>query len=125
MLLTYPLNVVFNNPALTLTENIKFLGMDLDYNLTWKSHVDKFTKKLISNRFVMKKLLPTVNVKTLHMVYYAHYVPKSVMVTMRNVFIIDTGAIRIILRLGPRSSCRQGFKTLDILTVPCFNVICC
>jgi hypothetical protein len=28
-------------------------------------------------------------------------------------------AIRIMLRLGPRRSCREGFKKLGILTVPC------
>ena len=33
-LLTYPLNIAYNNQALTVTENIKFLGMHLDFNLT-------------------------------------------------------------------------------------------
>jgi len=32
-------------------------------------------------------------------------------------------AIRIMLRLGPRNSCREGFKKLVILTVP-FLYIC-
>jgi hypothetical protein len=47
--------------------------------------------------------------------------------SMKNVYIIQKRAIRIILRLGPSSSCREGFKKLDILTVPylylCFDVI--
>jgi len=42
--------------------------------------------------------------------------------SMRNVFIIQKRAIRIMLRLGPRSSCRKGFKNLDILTVPCLYI---
>jgi hypothetical protein len=29
-LLTYPLNTVYKNQALTVTENIKFLGMHMD-----------------------------------------------------------------------------------------------
>jgi len=33
-LLTYPMNNAYNNRALTVTENIKFLGMHLDCNLT-------------------------------------------------------------------------------------------
>jgi len=41
---------------------------------------------------------------------------------MRNVFIIQKRAIRIMLRLGPRSSCREGFKKLDILRVPCLYI---
>jgi len=27
-----------------------------------------------------------------------------------------------MLRLGPKSSCREGFKKLDILTVPCLYI---
>jgi hypothetical protein len=42
--------------------------------------------------------------------------------SMRNVFIIQKRAIGIMLRLGPRSSCWEGFKKLDILTVPCFYI---
>jgi len=33
-LLTYPLNTMYNNQALTVTENIKFLGMRLNCSLT-------------------------------------------------------------------------------------------
>jgi hypothetical protein len=42
--------------------------------------------------------------------------------SMRNVFIIQKRAIRIMLRLGPRSSCCEGFKRLEILTVPCLYI---
>jgi len=38
------------------------------------------------------------------------------------VFIIPNKAIRIMLRLGPRSYCREGFKKLDTLTVPCLYI---
>jgi hypothetical protein len=41
---------------------------------------------------------------------------------MRNVFIIQKRAIRIMMRLGPRSSCREGLKKLDTLTVPCLYI---
>jgi hypothetical protein len=46
-LLTYPLNTVHNIQVLTVTENIKFLGMHLDCTLIWKSHIDNLIKKLI------------------------------------------------------------------------------
>jgi len=42
--------------------------------------------------------------------------------SMRNDFIIQKRAIRIMVRLGPRSSCREGFKNLDIHTVPCLYI---
>jgi hypothetical protein len=71
-LLTYPLNIVYKNRAFTVSESIKFLGMHLDCNLTWKSYIDNLIKKLGSICFLLRKLLPIVNVKALHMVYLAH-----------------------------------------------------
>ena len=41
---------------------------------------------------------------------------------MRNVFIIKKRAIKFILRLGPRSSCTESLKKLDILRVPCLYI---
>jgi hypothetical protein len=72
-LLTYPLNFVYNNRGLTVTENIKFLGMHLNCNLTWKSHIDNLIKKLSSLSFMLRKLSPIVNVKLICMFYLAHF----------------------------------------------------
>ena len=44
-LLTYPLHVAYNNWAVAVTWNIKFLGIHLDCNPTWKSHKD-FSNKI-------------------------------------------------------------------------------
>ena len=129
-LLTYPLNIVYNNRALTVTESIKFLSMHLDCNLTWKSHIDNLIKKLSSICFMLRKLLPILNVKLLHMVYFAHFyshISYDIVFwgsssSMRNVFIIQKREIRIMLKLGQRSSCKEGFKKMDILAVPCLYV---
>ncbi len=61
-LLLYTLNIAYNNQALIITENIKFLGMRLDCSLTWKPRIDNLIRKLISICFMLRKLLPTVNV---------------------------------------------------------------
>jgi hypothetical protein len=65
------------------------------------------------------------------MAYFAHFHSQinygiifwGLSSSMRNVFIIQKRAIRIMLRLGPRSSCREGLKKLDILTVPYIYVL--
>jgi len=75
---------------------------------------------------MLRKLLRIVKVKMLCTVYFAHFYSKisydkifwGSSSSVRNVFIIQKRALRIMLRLGPRVSCRQGFKKLDILTVP-------
>jgi len=79
---------------------------------------------------MLRKLLPLLHVKVLHMVYFAHFyshISYGIIFwgsssSIRNVFIVQKRAIRIMLRLGPRSICREGFKKLDILTVPCLYI---
>jgi hypothetical protein len=76
---------------------------------------------------MLRKLLPKVNEQVLQVVYFAHFQSQlgfgiifwGLSSTMRSVFVVQKWAIRIMLRLGPRSSCREGFKKLGILTVPC------
>jgi hypothetical protein len=43
--LTYTPNIILHNQELTLAESIKFLGMHLDSNLSWKLHKEKLLKK--------------------------------------------------------------------------------
>jgi len=79
---------------------------------------------------MLRKLLPIVNVRLLHMAYFAHFsshmsygiVFWGSSSSMRNVFLIHKREIRIMLRLGPKTSYREGFKKLDILTVPCVYI---
>jgi hypothetical protein len=76
---------------------------------------------------MFRKLLLIVNEQVLRMVYFAHFQSQlgygiiflGSSSTMRSVFVVQKRAFRIMLRLGPRSSCREGFKKLGILTVPC------
>jgi hypothetical protein len=59
---------------------------------------------------MFRKLLPTVNVNILQMAYFAHFYSQirygiilwGSSSSMRNVFIIQKGAIRNMLRLGPK-----------------------
>jgi len=124
------LHIAYNNRALTVPENITLLDMHLDCNLTWKSHIDDLIKKMSSMCFRVEKLLPIVNIKMLRMVYFANFnaqISYDIIFwgsssSIRNVFIIQKREIRIMLRMGPRSSCREGFKKLDIVRVPCLYI---
>jgi hypothetical protein len=105
---TYPLHVSYNNQALTVAENIKFLGVYLDCHLKWNLNRENLIKKLSSICFLLRKLSSIVNVKTLQMAYFAHFHSQinygiifwGSSSSMRNFFIIQKRAIRIMLRLG-------------------------
>ena len=93
-------------------------------------HRDNLFKKFSSFCYMLRKLLPIGNVKMLQMVYFEHFYSQISCGTifwgssssMRNVFVIKKRQIWIMLRLGPRSSCREGVKKLDMLTVPCLYI---
>jgi hypothetical protein len=73
----------------------------------------------------MRKLSCILNIDTLRIVYFAYFqslindgiIFQGLSSTMQNVFLIQKRIIKIMLGLGPRLSCRSGFKKLDILTV--------
>jgi hypothetical protein len=41
---------------------------------------------------------------------------------MKRIFVAQKRAIRAMLKMGPRSSCREVFRELGILTVPCLYI---
>jgi hypothetical protein len=40
------IKISFDNKLIKGTKNTKFLGLDIDSNLSWKDHVDQMTFKL-------------------------------------------------------------------------------
>jgi hypothetical protein len=126
----YPLHIVYNNQDLNIDENVKFLCMHLDCHLNWKQHSDNLVKKLSTACFMLRKLQFIVSEQMLRMVYFAHFQSQlgygiifwGSSSSMISIFAVQKRAIGIMLRLGPRSSCREGFKKMDILTVPCLYI---
>jgi hypothetical protein len=64
------------------------------------------------------------------MVYFSHYQSQleygiifwGSSSSIKSIFAAQKRAIRIMLRLGPRSSCKEGFKSMGILTAPCLYI---
>ena len=104
--------------------------MHLDCNLTWKSHIDNLIKKIEFNLLHVEKIIFCCKCKnvmyglfcTFLFTNQSWYNFLGFIFAMRNIFIIQRKAIRIILRLGPRSYCREGLKKLDICTFPCLYI---
>jgi hypothetical protein len=121
--------IAYNYQALSVTENIKFLGMQLECNLTGNYvHSDNLVKTTEFNLLQAEKIITYCKFKNVKNGLFGIFLQISygtilcgLFSAMRNVFIIQQTAIRIVLRMGP-SSCREGFKELNILTVPCLYI---
>jgi len=94
--LTYPFHIAYNNQALTITENIKFYNMYLDFHLTWKLYLYNSVIKIEFNLPQAEKITYCKLKKV--MVYFAHFylqITYDIILwgspsSMKNVFIIQT-----------------------------------
>jgi len=106
------------------------LGLQLDNQISWKKHVQHLIRKLSAACFLIKAMIPSKNIDSLKVVYFFHF--HSVVSygkifwgnqhDINNTFIFQKRILRIMLRMGYRSSCRAWFEQLEILTVSCLCI---
>lgn len=116
---------ILNDFNISLTNNVKFLGVSLDSKLTWNVHLDEVTKKLCSATYAIKKIKELVGRNAARDVYFAYFHCIMTYGTLfwgtaasaNRVFILQKRAVRYILGLNQMDSCRQRFKELGIMTM--------
>jgi hypothetical protein len=67
------INILYDNTEIPNSSCIKFLGVNIANNLSWKNHIDSLIPKLSSTCYAIRALKPFVNRETLLMVYYAYF----------------------------------------------------
>jgi hypothetical protein len=115
----------FNNDLLQEETHITFLGIEIDKSLNWKTQVKSIVPELGKACFVIRKMKLYSNIETLKMIYYAHFhLLKGYRIVFwgnlseaKKIFLLQKKAIRIIMEMKHRESCRPAFKKLNILTL--------
>jgi IS1 family transposase len=105
----------------------KFLGLHLDNHLNWKEHIDQMIPKLSAACYAVRSMLYISNSNTLKSIYFAYF--HSILQygiifwgnssTSRRIFTLHKKIIGIMLGAHPRTPCRNLFKKLESLPVPC------
>jgi hypothetical protein len=83
-----------------------------------------------SGNNVLRKLQSIVSEQVLRMISFSHFQSQlgygiifwGSSSSMKSIFAVQKRAIRVLLRQGPRSLCREGFRKMGILTVPCLYI---
>ena len=107
---------------------VKYLGILIDKNITWKNQIAKVESKIASACWAMSKIKRLVNSETLKTIYYATVYPHMVYCisswggvppTRRNhLIVLQKRAIRIISKVGYREHTSDLFHNLNLLKQP-------
>lgn len=120
-----PAKINIDGKDIAVTNNTQFLGVIIDEYLKWTPQINKLSRKLNSICYGMKILNQYLDNKVQKTVYHANF--ESVMrygiifwgssYEVESIFIIQKRAIRTMLGMNFRQSCRGIFKCNNILTV--------
>jgi len=110
-----PLNLAYANHNLVKTYTVKLLGLQWGSHLTCKTCIYSLLNKFGTVCFVTRRLSYILNSETLRVVYFAHFhtlakhciILWSTSTTKHKIFWVRIGIVRIMLGIGPRSSCRN------------------
>lgn len=112
---------------------VKFLGVVLDSKLTWDKHTELVCNNVSRNVFLLRNLVKCVSQATLLVAYHALIHSKLTYAILvwghsthsASVFFVQRKAVRIIADLAYSDDCKEAFKKLNILTVPCAYILQC
>jgi hypothetical protein len=108
---------------MTNSTETKLLGLIIDETLSWNQHTDAIATKLCSTCYVLRNLKYIVHITTLRTIYYAHIhtilsygiIFGEFSTNVKKLFILQKKTVRILSNIGPRDSCREAFKKLEIM----------
>ncbi|KAI5643725.1 reverse transcriptase (RNA-dependent DNA polymerase) domain-containing protein [Phthorimaea operculella] len=126
------LDLTLNNQKVEMLEVVKFLGINMDRLLNWKTELNSIESSISSACYALRTLRDILRIDQLKMVYFAlvesklrysiKYWGNSYAYNISKAFTMQKRAIRIIARIPPWESCKEFFKKYEILTVPSLYV---
>ena len=113
--------------SLTEENSIRYLGIYIDSNLNWKSHINYIAKKVKHSIGTLSKLRYYLNSKTLLYLYYALVYPfltyciiawgNTYQTSLQPLFVLQKKAIRIITFSSFIEHTSPLFKDLNVIKV--------
>jgi hypothetical protein len=122
--------IKFNDTVISYSEHTKFLGVWLDENLKWSAHIQQLSNRLCKICYALRVIRKVSDLETVRTLYYAYF--HSMLVyglifwgnsgSAKEIFKLQKRAIRIMMQIPKIVSCKQYFKSLHILPLPCLYI---
>lgn len=120
-------------PNVEAASKVKYLGVTIDEDLKWTSHIDDLCRKLSIALYVIKRIKTISDVsssKTAYLALFESNLRYGLLIwgnssggNLQRVLVSQKKAIRALAGLQPRESCRPAFINLSILTVVSMYVL--
>ena len=120
------INVSYQGEIVHPVTDTKFLGINIDNKLTWKTHLDYICKRINKSSFALYKLSKIVNKEALLAAYHGFVAPVlrygiiswGNSVDKESVFKAQKKCVRSMCNIDNTTSCHPYFQSLNILTLP-------
>lgn len=120
-------NIFLDEYLLEEVNEVRFLGLILDKNFNWNSHVSAITKKLASGLFVLNRVSKFSSLQTMKTLYFAFiqsHITFGIVLygstsndNLNKLLVFQKKSIRSILKLDWNHSVKHLFAELGIMTV--------
>lgn len=119
--------------TITTSETTKFLGIHVDRNLRWTTHIDVLCKKLNSSVFAIARIRNVLPRSSVMSVYYSlvySHLSYNILLwgsspDFSRVFVAQKRVLRTIFNLNMLASCKPVFIGNGILTLPSIYIFKC
>ena len=121
------ITITLNNVGIKQIHSARFLGVYIDYKLTWRDHISYISNKLAKSISILHPVKWTLNSQTLRLVYYTLVLPyisycaiifgNTYYTNVLPIFTKQKKAIRIISNAKYNDHTSKLFCNLNILTI--------
>jgi len=117
--------IKYDQECITSASEIKFLGLTVDDTLSWKHHIEQALNTMCTACYALRNTKHIAPIDMLRVIYFAHIhsiISYGIIFWgsssyTNKLFILQKKIIRIITNTSPRDSCREVFKSMEILTL--------
>lgn len=120
-------SIMHNNCIIKRVNSVKYLGLFIDDDLTFRTHIKHVKKKINPIIFAIRRISTTINRETCELLYFAHIYSHLIYLNpiwtaandtnLKTIYILQKKALRFIYK-QPRTSASANLFSLRILPFP-------